>query len=123
MSATPADLIAFSESPPPTTLTAPESATALTYATRAGHAPIDRALYLPASWARDQERCAAAGVPADLEFATKPELARQMIVRALLMTVEYASMVCGPISSPIIPSGTRLATWFAAPAFISEATT
>jgi SRSO17 transposase len=55
----------------------------LTYATRAGHAQIDRALYLPASWAGDQERRAAAGVPADAEFATKPELARQMIVRAL----------------------------------------
>jgi len=35
----------------------------LTYATRAGHAQIDRALYLPASWASDQERRAAAGVP------------------------------------------------------------
>jgi len=55
----------------------------LTYATRAGHAPIDRALYLPASWAGDTERRAAAGVPGDIEFATKPELARQMIVRAL----------------------------------------
>lgn len=55
----------------------------LTYATRAGHAQIDRALYLPASWAGDQDRRAAAGVPADVEFATKPELARQMIIRAL----------------------------------------
>jgi SRSO17 transposase len=53
------------------------------YATRAGHAQIDRALYLPQSWAGDQDRRAAAGVPADVEFATKPELARQMIVRAL----------------------------------------
>jgi SRSO17 transposase len=55
----------------------------LTYATRAGHAQIDRALYLPASWAGDTGRRAAAGVPADVEFATKPELARQMIARAL----------------------------------------
>jgi SRSO17 transposase len=55
----------------------------LTYATRAGHAQIDRALYLPASWADDQDRRAAAGVPDEAELATKPELARQMIVRAL----------------------------------------
>jgi SRSO17 transposase len=55
----------------------------LTYATRAGHALIDRALYLPRNWADDQERRAAAGVPADVEFATRPALACQMISRAL----------------------------------------
>ena len=55
----------------------------LTYATRAGHAPIDPALYLPRSWAGDQDRRAAAGVPGDVKFATRPALARQMIVRAL----------------------------------------
>jgi SRSO17 transposase len=37
----------------------------LTYAARRGHALIDRALYLPASWADDPDRRAAAGVPAD----------------------------------------------------------
>lgn len=55
----------------------------LTYATRAGHALIDRALYLPRSWTGDPGRRVAAGVPADVEFATKPALARQMIVRVL----------------------------------------
>jgi SRSO17 transposase len=55
----------------------------LTYATSAGHALIDRALYLPKSWASDPGRCAAAGVPQEVRFATKPALARQMITRAL----------------------------------------
>jgi SRSO17 transposase len=55
----------------------------LTYATPVGHALIDRALYLPQSWAGDQERRTAAGVPEDAEFATKPALACQMIIRAL----------------------------------------
>jgi SRSO17 transposase len=55
----------------------------LTYAGRAGHAMIDRELYLPRSWTADPDRCAAAGVPADVEFATKPALARAMIARAL----------------------------------------
>jgi SRSO17 transposase len=55
----------------------------LTYATARGHAIIDRALYLPQSWAGDPTRCAPAGVPADTGFATKPELARTMITRAL----------------------------------------
>ncbi len=55
----------------------------LSYAARGGHALIDRELYLPESWASDPARCAAAGIPGDVTFATKPELALRMITRAL----------------------------------------
>jgi len=55
----------------------------LAYAAPAGSAFIDRALYLPRSWTSDPARCAAAGVPRDTAFATKPALAGQMITRAL----------------------------------------
>jgi SRSO17 transposase len=55
----------------------------LTYAAPAGHALIDRELYLPRSWTADPARCTAAGVPAERGFATKPRLARAMIARAL----------------------------------------
>ncbi|MEU8221829.1 IS701 family transposase, partial [Kribbella sp. NPDC048915] len=55
----------------------------LTYATGAGHALIDRELYLPKVWADDADRRSQAGVPADVEFATKPALATKMIIRAL----------------------------------------
>ena len=51
----------------------------LTYATRKGYAFIDRELYLPKAWAEDAERRAAAGVPDEVEFATKPALAKAMI--------------------------------------------
>jgi SRSO17 transposase len=44
---------------------------------------VDRALYVPQEWAEDRERCRAAGIPDTVEFATKPELARQMIGRTL----------------------------------------
>jgi hypothetical protein len=44
----------------------------LVYASPAGHAVIDRELYLPRSWARDPDRLPAAGVPAQVGFATKP---------------------------------------------------
>ena len=47
-----------------------------------GRALIDRELYLPQSWADDRDRRRQAGIGDDLEFATKPELARQMIERA-----------------------------------------
>jgi SRSO17 transposase len=55
----------------------------LAYATSAGHGVIDRELYLPRSWTKDRERCRAAGVPDQRRFATKPELARVMLERAL----------------------------------------
>jgi SRSO17 transposase len=55
----------------------------LVYASQAGHAVIDRELYLPRSWTDDAERCRAAGVPDQVGFATKPALATQMICRAL----------------------------------------
>jgi SRSO17 transposase len=55
----------------------------LAYASVKGQSLLDRALYLPESWTSDRERCRKAGVPDEVEFATKPELARQMIEGAL----------------------------------------
>jgi SRSO17 transposase len=55
----------------------------LAYATTAGHGVIDRELYLPQGWIDDPARCRAAGVPDQRTFATKPELARVMLKRAL----------------------------------------
>lgn len=54
----------------------------LAYRSVHGHALIDRALYLPKEWAEDDARRTKAKVPEDVSFATKPELARQMIRRA-----------------------------------------
>jgi SRSO17 transposase len=55
----------------------------LAYASAAGRVLIDAELYLPRSWTGDRARCAEAGVPGEVGFATKPELARQMLGRAL----------------------------------------
>src|SRR5438067_4014182 len=55
----------------------------LAYAAPAGHALIDRELYLPRSWTADPDRCRAAGVPEGTAFATKPALARRMLARTL----------------------------------------
>jgi len=49
------------------------------YAAAAGHAVISARLYVPASWAGDRPRRRAAGVPDDLEFKTKPQLAIEML--------------------------------------------
>jgi SRSO17 transposase len=61
----------------------------LGYASAAGHALIDRELYLPASWTSDPARCQAAGIPQDTAFATKPELAWRMIGRARAAGVPF----------------------------------
>jgi SRSO17 transposase len=55
----------------------------LAYASPAGRALIDRELYLPKSWTADRERCADAGVPEQVQFATKPAQAAVMLARAL----------------------------------------
>src|SRR5436305_3881014 len=55
----------------------------LSYACRRGRALIDRRVYLPRSWAENRARCAAAGVPPDVGFTTKPELALGMITEAV----------------------------------------
>jgi SRSO17 transposase len=66
----------------------------LVYASDAGHAVIDRELYLPRGWIADPDRCRAAGIPAQVGFATKPKLAATMITRALDAGVP-ASWVAG----------------------------
>jgi SRSO17 transposase len=55
----------------------------LSWQTAKGHALIDRALYLPQEWTEDPVRCRAAGIPEAVTFATKPELARRLVERAL----------------------------------------
>jgi SRSO17 transposase len=53
------------------------------YATAAGRALIDRELYLPKAWADDRDRARAAGIGDEVGFATKPDLARRMLQRAI----------------------------------------
>jgi SRSO17 transposase len=57
-------------------------AVTLTCAAPAGHALIGRALYLPADWAADEERRELAGVPDEVMFATKPQLAGTLLQQA-----------------------------------------
>ena len=54
----------------------------LNYCTLKGHVLIDRRVYLPEEWATDMSRREEAGVPAEVIFRTKPELALAMIERA-----------------------------------------
>jgi SRSO17 transposase len=60
------------------------------YVSGKGHAFIDRALYLPKAWTDDRARRTAAHVPEEVAFATKPQLARAMIERAIEAGVPFA---------------------------------
>ena len=60
------------------------------YVSRHGHAFIDRALYLPREWTDDAERLKAAHVPDKVSFATKPQIARRMIARAIAAEVPFS---------------------------------
>jgi SRSO17 transposase len=60
------------------------------YASACGRALVDRELYLPKTWTEDRERCRTARVPDEREFATKGELARHMVLRALASPLPIA---------------------------------
>jgi SRSO17 transposase len=54
----------------------------LAYGTTKGHTLIDRRLYLPKSWADDPQKRGKVGVPETIQFATKAQLAQQMLQSA-----------------------------------------
>ena len=74
----------------------------LCYAGDGGSAFIDRELYVPRQWSDDRQRCEAAGIPATVGFATKPELARSMLERAL-----DAGVPCGWVTGDAVYGGDR----------------
>ena len=61
----------------------------LTYATVQGRVLLDRELYLPQVWAEDEERRREAGVPEAATFRTKPQLALDMLERAVESGVPF----------------------------------
>jgi SRSO17 transposase len=58
-------------------------AVSLSVATHQGSLPIAYRLYLPKDWAADPDRRIVAGVPDDIRFQTKPEIALQQMRQAL----------------------------------------
>ncbi|MFD0823307.1 IS701 family transposase, partial [Micromonospora zhanjiangensis] len=61
----------------------------LAYASARGRGVLDRELYLPVSWTEDRDRCRRAGIPDEVEFATKPAQMRVMLARAITAGVPF----------------------------------
>ena len=62
----------------------------LAYASSKGRTLLDRELYLPQVWSEDWERRREAGVPGEVGFQTKPQLARLMLERAVESGIPFA---------------------------------
>lgn len=58
-------------------------AVSLSITTKTEHVPVDFELYLPKCWTKDKVRRKEARIPDEVEFRTKPELAIEMIRRAV----------------------------------------
>jgi SRSO17 transposase len=82
----------------------------LGYASALGHVLLDRELYLPKEWTDDPERCREAGIPAVRCFATKPQLAQQMLARTFTAEVS-ATWVTG---DSVYGNDRRLRLWLEA---------
>ena len=79
----------------------------LAYAAPRGRTFLDRQLYLPREWAEDPARRVEAGVPEEVAFQTKPQLAQMMLQRALEAGVP-ASWVTG---DEVYGGDRRLRVW------------
>ena len=67
-------------------------AVSLSVANEHASIPVAYRLYLPESWTKDRDRCTDAGVPTDIKFKTKPQIALEQIEWAVA-----AGLPCGVV--------------------------
>jgi len=72
-------------------------AVSLSLASERGSVPVDWRLYLPEKWAKDRRRRKKAGVPKEVRFLTKPEIALEQI--------RAAKAAGGPIGMVLADAG------------------
>jgi SRSO17 transposase len=85
------------------------------YHTAAGHTLIDRRLFLPEEWANDAPRRKEAGVPEEVIFRTKPELALEMVQAAVTRGLPFRWVTADSVygESPTFVQGVRgLGKWY-----------
>ena len=70
-----------------------QAAVSLSVSTWNASLPIAWRLYLPDVWCQDAERCKQAGVPEEIEFQTKPEIALQQIREAVAEEIPVGTVL------------------------------
>lgn len=63
------------------------------YADVATHWPVIVRLYLPSEWTDDKERCAKEGVPDDVTFQTKPQIALSLLDDARSLSIPHSAVI------------------------------
>jgi SRSO17 transposase len=87
----------------------------LNYVSKGEHVFLDRRLFLPEEWAADVPRRKEAGVPDDVVFRTKPELALGMLAEAVAAKVPFRWVTGDSVygDSPTFVQGLRaLKKWY-----------
>jgi SRSO17 transposase len=87
----------------------------LGYHVAKGHALLDRRLFVPEEWAKDQPRRQKAGVPEGVIFRTKPELALAMVADAAAGGLPFKWVAGDSVygDSPTFCQGVRaLGKWY-----------
>lgn len=69
----------------------------MSYISDKGHTLIDRRVYLPRSWAEEQNKRKKAAIPEAVKFATKPQLAQQMLESAMIAGIRPAWFVADAV--------------------------
>jgi SRSO17 transposase len=74
-----------------------------------GHTLIDRRLFLPQQWADDVERREEAGVPEDVVFRMKTELALELVMKAVERSLPFRWVTSDSVygDSPVFVQGLR----------------
>ena len=86
-------------------------AVSLSVATEQASLPVAWRLYLPTSWTNDPARCRRAGVPEEIDFATKPEIALQQVRETLEAGITLGIVLADAAYGKVTPWREQLAKW------------
>jgi SRSO17 transposase len=98
-------------------------AVSLSLASDKGSLPIAWRLYLPEEWTRDRQRCRRAGVPQDVGFATKNDIALAQVKAALDAGVTAGIVLADPAYGDSAAFREQLSAWGLTYAVGARATT
>src|SRR5215475_1371040 len=82
-----------------------QAAVSLSVSTWSSSLPMAWRLYLPEVWCQDAERCRKAGVPEEVQFQTKPEIALEQIRQAMEQQVPVGVVLAARGNSQSIENG------------------